>query len=346
LDNQTPSPHRTSYLDRPSTGVPIIFMVFNRPRTTDRVFEVIRAARPRHLMIIADGPRDDRPSDISGCVAVRSIAKRVDWDCKLELNFANTNLGTIQRFASGFQWAFDRVEEAIVLEDDCLPHPSFFPYCSALLERYRDDPRVMWIGGTNPFPEPYGDGSYFFSRINWMWGWATWKRAWRNFDPNLTQLPDFIRARRINALTHHSTMRKAFLGMFELAYEGTWSNWDIRATFNIWSHNGLVIHPNGNLITNIGFGNDAKSTKCQDDPLANLPFRPIGPLVHPSAVYADAKYDRKIFDQHMQFAAQIGRFRKYRRIPGYRMARDLRKWLLMRDALCQNLSVNNADQAV
>jgi hypothetical protein len=346
MDNQAPSLSLASHSDRPSTEVPIIFMVFNRPRTTNRVFEAIRAARPRHLMIIADGPRDDRPGDLAGCAAVRSLVKRVDWDCELELNFADTNLGTIRRFASGFEWAFDRVDEAIVLEDDCLPHPSFFPYCSTLLERYRDDSRVMWIGGTNPFLEPHGDGSYFFSRINWMWGWATWKRAWRNFDPNLTQLPDFIRARRIEALTHHSTMQKAFLGMFELAHEGRWANWDIRATFNIWSHDGLVIHPNGNLITNIGFGDDARSTKYQDDPLAELPFRPVGPLVHPSTIYADTKYDRMLFEQHMQFAAQIGRFRKYRKMPGYRMARDLLTGLSMRGARCKNSSVRNANQAI
>jgi hypothetical protein len=346
LDSQALSPSLISHSDsdRPSTEVPIMFMVFNRPRTTDRVFAAIRAARPKHLMIIADGPRDDRPSDVEGCAAVRLIAKRVDWDCELELNFADTNLGTVRRFASAFEWAFDRVDEVVVLEDDCLPHPSFFPYCSALLERYRDDPRIMWIGGTNPFSEPRGDGSYFFSRINWMWGWATWKRAWRNFDPNLMQLSDFVRARRIEALIHHRTMQQAFLGMFELASEGRWANWDIRATFNIWSHNGLVIHPNGNLITNIGFGDDARSTKYQDDPLANLPFRPVSSLVHPSAIYADTRYDRMIFDQHMQFAAQIGRFRKYRKMPGYRMARDLLTGLLAHAS--PNSPVRNADQTI
>jgi hypothetical protein len=333
LDDQAPVPHLISRTDRPSTEVPVVFLVFNRPRTTYRVFEAIRAAKPRHLMIIADGPRHGRPDDVAGCAAVRSIVERVDWDCRLETNFADANLGIARRYASGLKWAFDRVDETIILEDDCLPHPSFFPYCASLLERYRHDPRVIWVGGTNPYPEPRGDGSYFFSRINWAWGWATWKRAWQDFDPMLTRLPDFVRAQRIKALTPHRIMQNGFLAMFELAHEGSWgTNWDIRATFNIWWQNGLVIHPNGNLITNIGFGNDAKNTKSPNDPLAALPFRPIGPLVHPSSIYPDTQYDRDLFDQYMNFADQMGRFRKYRKMPGYGIARSLyralaKKWI-------------------
>ncbi len=281
MDNQAPSLSLASHSDRPSTEVPIIFMVFNRPRTTNRVFEAIRAARPRHLMIIADGPRDGRPGDLAGCAAVRSLVKRVDWDCELELNFADTNLGTIRRFASGLEWHLTAWMKRLCLKmTACLTQVSSHiarrswsgigmiqESCGSAAQRSVSGAARRWV----PF-------SCRVASIG-SWGWATWKRAWRNFDPNLTQLPNFIRARRIEVLTHHSTMQKAFLGMFELAHEGRWANWDIRATFNIWSHDGLVIHPNGNLITNIGFGDDARSTKYQDDPLAELPFRPVGPLV-------------------------------------------------------------------
>jgi hypothetical protein len=306
---------------------PVLFLVFNRPRTTSRVFDAIRQARPRKLLIVGDGPRSDHPNDVAGCLAVRAIVERVDWGCEWDTNFSATNMGMLERFASGFRWAFERVDRAIVLEDDCLPHPSFFPYCADLLERYQHDPRVMWIGGTNPINEPRGDGSYFCSRINWMWGWATWKRAWQDFDPELAGLPAFLRSQAVKSLTPHGDMQRAFQAMFEQASARNWgNNWDIYATFHIWSHNGLVIHPNGNLISNIGFGDDAINTKFRNDPLAALPFRPLDQLTHPNELVPDAGYDRMVFDQFMQFAAHIGRFHRYQKIPGYQVVRRGYHW--------------------
>lgn len=306
----------------PFSEIPVVLLVYNRPWTTHRVFEAVRAARPCQLLVVGDGPHPERFNDVQRCAEVRSVINGVDWHCDVRTNFSHINLGTAARVASGFDWVFEQVEEAIVLEDDCLPHPDFFNYCAVLLNRYRENPKVMWIGGTNPFHERRGDGSYFFSRINWMWGWATWKRAWQHFDRDLAGFPAFLKDRRITAITPYRRLQDGFLAMFEKAYQGQWSNWDIRATFMIWANEGIVIHPNGNLISNIGFGEGAMNTKSTSDPLASLPMRPPGPIMHPSSMRIDTEYDVRVFDRYMMFAADMGRARRYRKTPFYRLARS------------------------
>ena len=128
---------------------PVVFVIFSRPETTARVFEAIRQAQPAMLLVIADGPRPDRPEDVERCAATRAIIEQVDWDCEVLKNYADENMGCGKRPASGFTWAFEQVEQAIILEDDCLPHPSFFTYCETLLDYYRHDTRIMHINGNN-----------------------------------------------------------------------------------------------------------------------------------------------------------------------------------------------------
>ncbi len=160
-----------------------VFLIFNRPAETFRVFDAIREARPEKLLIVADGPRPTRPGEAALCNETREVLDRVDWSCQVLSNFAETNMGCGRRVASGLDWAFEQVEEAIILEDDCLPDSSFFPYCGELLERYRADERIMMISGNN-----FQNGasrtadSYYFSQLPHCWGWATWRRAWRHYD--------------------------------------------------------------------------------------------------------------------------------------------------------------------
>src|SRR5215475_5932578 len=180
------------------TCAPIVYNIFNRPSETLRVFDRIREARPEKLLIIADGPRSSRPGEAALCQETRDVLGRVDWPCQVLTNFAESNMGCGRRVASGLDWAFEQVEEAILLEDDCLPDPSFFPYCSQLLERYRAHDRIMMISGNN-FQNGVSrtSASYYFSQFQRCWGWATWRRAWRHCDfamqqwrraPNLSML--------------------------------------------------------------------------------------------------------------------------------------------------------------
>ena len=108
---------------------PVAMVVFNRYETAKQVFEQVRKVKPKKLFIIADGPREKVPQDIEKCKKVRSIFDNIDWDCEIHKNFSEVNLGCSKRPYTGFSWVFENVEEAIFLEDDCLPNISFFKYC-------------------------------------------------------------------------------------------------------------------------------------------------------------------------------------------------------------------------
>jgi hypothetical protein len=176
-------------------NTPVLFLIFNRPNTTEQVFEAIAKAKPRCLFVAADGPRTDKEGEAEKCQAVRDIIKRVDWDCEVKTLFREQNLGCKEAVSSAITWFFEQVEEGIILEDDCLPSDSFFSFCAELLEKYRDDKRIMMISGDN-FQDGIqrGDASYYFSSVPWIWGWATWRRAWRLYDREMQTFPSFVKA--------------------------------------------------------------------------------------------------------------------------------------------------------
>src|SRR5579871_4386735 len=162
---------------------PVALIVFNRPDTTRQVFQEIRRVRPPVLLVVADGPRRDHPEDEQLCRETRAVAEEVDWPCQVLTEYSDVNLGCRHRPASGLDWVFSQVEEAIILEDDCVPHPSFFRFCSELLSRYRDDARIGTIAGTNvQGGRKRGGASYYFSKYPTIWGWASWRRAWALYD--------------------------------------------------------------------------------------------------------------------------------------------------------------------
>ncbi len=161
----------------------VALIIFNRPDTTARVFREIATARPPKLFVSADGPRTGHPEDAERCDAARAVVDRVDWDCDVLRNYLEVNLGCGRRPATGISWILEHVDEAIILEDDCVPDPTFFRFCEELLERFREDRRVMHIAGNNfQFGRKRGPFSYFFSSHNISHGWASCRRAWQHFD--------------------------------------------------------------------------------------------------------------------------------------------------------------------
>ncbi len=180
----------TDRLMDPDSFPPVAFLIFNRPELTRKVFATIAQAKPSKLLVVADGPRADVPDDREKCSEARAIIGRIDWDCEVLTNYSSANMGCRARISTGLEWVFTNVEEAIILEDDCIPHPTFFRFCKELLTRYRDDQRVMMISGDNfqmgRNRTPY---SYYFSRFFHCWGWATWRRAWRHYDIDMELWP-------------------------------------------------------------------------------------------------------------------------------------------------------------
>lgn len=289
----------------------IVFFIFNRPETTRKVFDRIRAAQPSKLFIVADGPRANKAKDKAKCGEARRIIEEVDWECRVFKNFSDVNLGCKARVESGLDWVFEKVDKAIILEDDCLPDPSFFDFCGELLEYYKDDTRVMAISGDNfQFGRERTKDSYYFSRYPHCWGWATWKRAWQHYDPGMQLWPQTKCENRLKDILHNKLAARYWHDKFRKTYDGDIDTWDYAWTLACWLQSGLCVLPSANLVSNIGFTAAGTHLTCDRSPFSNMKTtRIIFPLKHPSIVLRHSEADK--FTQFYQFGFL---FRLYRKI--------------------------------
>jgi len=295
--------------ERYALKTPLVLVIFNRPDTTRRVFEEIRRARPPLLLVVADGPRKDHPSDREQCLKARDVADQVDWDCEVRRNYAETNLGCRRRVSSGLDWVFEQVEEAIILEDDCLPDPTFFRFCEELLERYRRDERIGQISGTNfQFGRKRTEYSYYFSRYYQAWGWASWRRAWKNYDVDMKLWPQIRDGRWLRDWLGRQTFVPYWKYILEKVYRHRIDTWDYQWFFHCWIQNRLAIVPEVNLVMNIGFDEGATHTagwskfkKIKTDPM-------VFPLIHPPYVVRRPEADQFVeVDKHLVKVALFNR---------------------------------------
>lgn len=273
---------------------PVAMVVFNRPETTARILERIKAVRPRQVFVIADAPRSRVESDRERCNAVREIIDRIDWCQDVRKIYAQSNMGCRQRLASGISAVFDSVPEAIILEDDCLPDLSFFRYCDELLERYRDREDVMSISGAN---FQYGwpmSNSYYGSRFAHVWGWASWRRAWSRYDVSLSDWPEL---RRNPTLLDLETpgYREYWTRIFDLVRDGKIDTWDFQWTFAHMRHKAVAITPTVNLVENIGFSSGATHTARVPQWFRQSAASIVTPLSHPCALKIDDDADKRTF---------------------------------------------------
>lgn len=268
-----------------SSDVPVLFLVFNRPDLASRVFERIREARPTRLFIAADGPRADRPDDIQACRETRQIAELVDWPCSVKTLFRDVNMGCGRAVSSAISWFFQHVDSGIILEDDCLPHPCFFRYCGALLERYKDDHRVMSISGDCFFPEEnISNQSYDFMAYVHIWGWATWSRAWHKFNRELCDDDISLETKWLNDWLGDRESADYWARIFKRYRDGFIDTWDYPWLHACWKNEGVSIVPAVNLVTNIG--NDERATHGHvTSDTAGRDLRAIEfPLKHPTKI--------------------------------------------------------------
>jgi hypothetical protein len=280
-----------------SLSTAVLFLVFNRPETTRQVFEAIRQAKPTRLYVAADGPRASREGEAERCEKVRNIATAVDWPCELKTLFRQDNLGCKSAVSSGITWFFDHEEHGIILEDDCLPHPDFFKFCSTLLVRYAADTRVWAITGDN-FQNGVqrGDGSYYFSRYNHVWGWASWRRAWRKADMGIRFWPVWKYSSAWKRFWPDSVARLYWGRIFDRMYRAEIDSWAYPWTASVWFHGGLTATPNVNLVSNIGFGEDSTHTTSANSPLSNMVTAELCEIHHPTAVSWDSEADQYVFE--------------------------------------------------
>jgi hypothetical protein len=278
---------------------PVAFIIFNRPDTTAKVFEAIREAKPSKLFVIADGPRADKPGEAEKCAATRAIIEQVDWKCEVIKNYSDVNLGCGIRPATGITWVFEQVEEAIFLEDDCLPHPSFFTFCEQMLNRYKDDERIMMISGTNFLEEwKFNIQDYHFSYYGGIWGWASWKRAWKYYDHEIKLWGRKEIRDRICDVLSSDKQFKARAKIFWITYQNSscLNAWDYQWSFARLAQSGLSVVPARNLISNIGFGENSTHTKSKNSKIAELKLLDLKyPIKMNDFTAVDQNYDRKFF---------------------------------------------------
>jgi hypothetical protein len=275
---------------------PVLLLAFNRPDCTSQVFEAIRARQPARLYVAVDGPRPNRPEETELCDQVRRIVSAVDWPCRLRTKFRHENLGCRQAVSGAIDWFFQTETEGIILEDDCLPHPSFFDYCDELLGLYRHEPRVMVVSGDNTLQGPFpGETSYLFSRYPLIWGWATWARAWKHYDWSRYVGAD--RQPVIDRLTSDPRMRLRWTRILQQVADGTRDTWDYPWNYFVWEQGGLSAIPAVNLVSNIGIGDAATRPFKAGNSRAVRPTFPMEfPLKHPN-LDADAQIDSAIETQ-------------------------------------------------
>ncbi|AFY61431.1 hypothetical protein [Synechococcus sp. PCC 6312] len=275
-------------------NIPIVIFVFNRPQSTERLIERLRSVKPTILFIVADEARSIHSKEIDQCQKVRAIIETIDWPCEVVKNYADRHLGCGYCISRGINWVFTQVEEAIFLEDDCLPVPSFFQFCSELLERYREEHRVTQICGTNPLGKwKSNEQSYHFSLYGSAWGWATWKRAWKYYDHGISAYSQSNVLQSIAQLIKHPEEFEHFQKGCVFALRNLSHCWDYQWSFAQLSQGGLSVVPSQNLVQNVGISLDATNTK---NPILkdfldvyDLDF----PLITPSEVILDREYSHQ-----------------------------------------------------
>jgi hypothetical protein len=299
---------------------PVVFQIFNRPHLTLRVFECIRKAQPHKLYIVSDGPRLDHSADFALVQQCRDIVKRIDWPCELVRIESDTNLGCLNRFFSSADIIFKKEDRAIFMEDDTLPHPTFFRFCDELLEYYKDEPKVHHIAGMNNLWSKFTfKESYFFTKYVLPWGWATWRRSWLQTPLFLSNFENATVQKILDEQYDSDFEKKHWTRIFKLLHDDPYAiqSYDYRSLYALFINGGLAVNPSVNLVTNIGFGPEATHTKVLN-PSHIIPVHAMKfPLIHPTEIVRDPIVDNWIFRVHSL---------SYEARPGYRHLDQFRIW--------------------
>ena len=262
--------------------IPVLYIIFNRLDTVQRTFPVLQAVKPSKLFIAADGPRTNREGEVEKCKQVKEyVTSNINWECTVQTLFREENLGCGKNVSAAITWFFENVEMGIILEDDCLPDMTFFPYCRELLLKYKDEPKVMHIAGDNPvqYSKLKHHESYYFEKIQHCWGWANWANRWKNYDFNIND--NYKNVLENNNYFKNPRTKEQWTNLLEQMRTHRIDTWDIQWSYKILEMDGLCINPCNNLIQNIGMnsgvhfeGNDSES---DGRPAIPMKF----PMVHP-----------------------------------------------------------------
>jgi hypothetical protein len=275
-------------------ATPILVIAYRRADTTRQVIDALRKVRPTHLYIACNAPNPARSAEAAKCDEVRELFDQIDWPCQQTRLFRDVHLSARDSISGAISWFFQNVERGIILEDDCVPSASFFRFTEELLSRYADDKRIGMISGDNfQFGHPRGQASYYFSRYNHIWGWATWRDRWADYDLQMKSWPSH--RKQILASLPHPLQRWYWGWILDRSHAGQIDTWDYQWIYSNWYQNRVSIIPQVNMVSNIGFGNMANHTH-QLTRDANIPADEISfPLIHPDSFIPCREADQYTF---------------------------------------------------
>lgn len=288
-------------------NTPVLLLLFNRPKHTQMVLNQLRLIRPAVLYIHCDGPRKDKPREEEEVQAVRNCLSGIDWPCEIKTLFRTENAGLRDGVFGAINWFFTEVEKGIILEDDCVPDISFFQYCAELLDYYEKEEKVMHIGGSNlgEHLTSHCEDSYVFSKFTFVWGWASWRRAWKKMTLSLDGFETFEKEGIIHDLCNDNMAQAYMLDKFRATKARENNSWAYAWSYSILAANGLTIVPGKNLVQNTGIGTTGATHTVHSDPKAKLKASRLAfPLKHPASLERPEGLDTKIF-----YAAQKSRNR-------------------------------------
>jgi len=275
---------------------PVLFLIFNRPDTTKMVFQQIRAARPAKLYIAADGPRADRPAEQTLCEEALLLVSDIDWECEVKRLYRKENLGCKEAISTALDWFFEQEEEGIILEDDCLPAADFFRFCDEMLAKYRFDTRIRHIAGCNlQLGRKYGKASYYFTNQTHVWGWASWRRVWQDYDKTLAAFDDQEAADQLDKIFDDPFVAREWKNIFSEVKKGAIDTWDYQLALINFFNNSLSINPNVNLIKNLGFRADGTHTTSTENPYGPMELQSMGSIQHPLYILPEKQADMEIY---------------------------------------------------
>lgn len=264
----------------------VLFLVFNRPEKTKKVFEAIRKAKPPKLYIAADGARNGKQGERERCERVRNIFQGIDWKCEVKTLYRDNNLGCKLAISSAITWFFEGEQEGVILEDDCVPGESFFQFMDEMLERYRYEVEVACINGSSIMGSIQSQAySYHFTVNPFIWGWGTWRRVWQLYDIEMKAWPNFLIENKITEIYYDKKQQRKWIYYFQQTYDGVIPTWDFQFVFTVLKNKLLCVQPYKNLISNIGFDEEATLTKDKASERSNQEIVELEfPLKHPPII--------------------------------------------------------------
>lgn len=304
---------------------PILLIIFNRVDSLPLLINVLRQIQPTKVYIAADGPRQSRLEDIDKCEQTRKLAlDSIDWTCEIKTLFQEKNLGCGKAPATAISWFFENEDAGIILEDDCIPDISFFRFCDELLDKYKNDNRIMEICGTNRLMKwDIDNQSYYFSCYSSQWGWATWRRAWNLYDYNISTWRERKAKKIIRSLFPKGRWFDKISQWLDhtINYPDSLTWWDFQWNYCKNINSGLSIIPKYNLISNIGFTEEATHTFSKKDPFYNIKRYTMDfPLTHPIYICRDVDLDTALLNKNI---APRNLLMKYSKI----LYRKIKKWI-------------------